>query len=96
MRKLVCAPHNLGPEGCRDPRPQGLLQAGVADPTGPGLLLQVLRPVQRVLPLFTVPVQGLDQVDIRAGPEKAPEGRGKPGGSELEHPHTGIWGGTNP
>lgn len=35
----------------------------VADPTGPGLLLQVLRLVQRMLPFFITPTKGLNQVD---------------------------------
>ena len=67
-----------GPEGRRDPRPEDGLQAAVVDPAGAGLLLQVLRLVQRVLPLFPAPIQGLDQVDGGAGLEEAPEAERSP------------------
>lgn len=64
-----------GPEGCRGPGAQDALQAGVADPTGPRLLPQVLCLVECVLPPLTASVQGLNQADGGARPEEAPEGR---------------------
>lgn len=65
-------PPHPGPEGGGGSRAQDALQAGVADPAGPGLLPQLLRSVECVLPLRTASTQGLNQVHGRARPEEAP------------------------
>lgn len=74
----LAGPPHPGPQGCQGPRAQHALQAGVADPAGARLLLQVLRLVEGVLALFPACAQGLDQVHSRAGLEEAPVGRGEP------------------
>lgn len=53
-----------GPEGCFGPGAQEAVQAGVADPAGPGLLPQVLGLVDCVLPLLPASRQRLNQADV--------------------------------